>query len=113
MKKTKRKCVYCGSVKNKGGWISENVYDYVVGKKLGVKCGIEKCKIKKGTPADHKFYWYKHFLLVALQPDYFSEYAYNNFWTEINIEDPKIEKRIKELRIMIKKKWGGERSQIK
>lgn len=104
----KLKCVKCGSFTNHGGWISVNVYDPVVGRNMGVECGGDNCIVKKGSPADHKFYWYRHFLAVILQPDWFADYTYEDFWQKIEnyVKDPKIVERLPQLRKMIEKTWG-------
>lgn len=73
-----RRCVRCGKLLF-GEAEGVNVYDKVVGRHLGVKCG-KPCMLKEGTPEWVKLYWIKHFLSVIYQPDWFSKHAYKEAW---------------------------------
>jgi len=60
-----------------------NIYDNVLGKRMGVECGKKDCKLKIGSPAWVKLYWTGHFLDVIYRPDYFGKSAYQKFWKEV------------------------------
>ena len=89
-----RRCVRCGKLLF-GEAEGVNVYDRVVGRRLGVRC-LKGCALKVGSPEWVKKYWLAHALDVLHRPDYFSKYAYEsavNDYADLVI-DKEVSKRI-------------------